>query len=156
FLSLQNIKFSLLAELRSNKDASVETIMNILHLKDNLTKRLGLTELQPCVDQLMVQKIKENITSQRPALRDVFTLISEPFPAEVLTGTGGTFDIVSAPITTALSVTSISASIIPPISRDDYEIAHTEGGEDSVANDEALVDEGADPFPNVSGVELDV
>nr|GEZ08242.1 hypothetical protein [Tanacetum cinerariifolium] len=59
-------------------------------------------------------------------------------------------------VTTALSVTSISASIIPPISRDDYEIAHTEGGEDSVANDEALVDEGADPFPNVSGVELDV
>nr|GFA41506.1 hypothetical protein [Tanacetum cinerariifolium] len=163
-------------EKLSNKDASVDTIMNILHLEDNLTKRLGLTELQPCVDQLMVpihhsldrvvigatslsfvldvsnarvRKIKENITSQRPALRDVFTPISEPFFAEVLTGTRGTSDTVPAPITMALSVTSISASAIPPISTDDYEIAHTEGREDDVANVEAVVDEGADPFPNV-------
>nr|GEY00613.1 hypothetical protein [Tanacetum cinerariifolium] len=151
--------------------------------QDNLTKRLGLTELQPCVDQLMVpihhsldrvvigatslsfvldvsdvrvRKIKENITSQRPALRDVFTPISEPFSAEVLTGTRGTSDTVPAPITMALSVTSISASAIPPISTDDYEIAHTEGREDDVANVEAVVDEGADPFPNVSGTEPDV
>nr|GFD05293.1 hypothetical protein [Tanacetum cinerariifolium] len=33
---LQNINFSLLAELRYNKNASVDTIMNILHLEDNL------------------------------------------------------------------------------------------------------------------------
>nr|GEX88531.1 nonaspanin [Tanacetum cinerariifolium] len=40
---LQNINFSLLAELRSSKDASVDTIMNILRLEDNLAKRLGLS-----------------------------------------------------------------------------------------------------------------
>nr|GEU48528.1 hypothetical protein [Tanacetum cinerariifolium] len=76
---LQNINFSLLAELRSNKDASIDTIMNILRIEDNLAERL-----------------------------------------------------------------------------DDYEIAHTEGGEDDVADVEAVADEGADLFPDVSGVELDV
>nr|GEW76837.1 cold-regulated 47 [Tanacetum cinerariifolium] len=35
---LQNINFSLLAELRYNKNASVDTIMNILHLEDNLSQ----------------------------------------------------------------------------------------------------------------------
>nr|GEW33355.1 hypothetical protein [Tanacetum cinerariifolium] len=179
---LQNINFSLLVKLRSNKDASVDTIMNILLLEDNRAERLGLTESQPCVDQLMVpihhslnrvvvgatslsfsldvsdarvRKIRENIASQRPGLRDVFTPISEPFSAEVLTGTGGTYDTVPAPITTSLSVTSISVSIIPPISTDDYETAHTKGGEDAVTDVEALADEGADPFPDVSGAELD-
>nr|GEZ97566.1 hypothetical protein [Tanacetum cinerariifolium] len=125
--------------------------------QDNLAERLGLTESQPCVDQLMVpihlspdrvvvgaislsfdldfsdarvRKTRENIASQRPTLRDVFTPISEPFSVEVLTGTGGTFDTVSSPITTALSVTSIVASTILPISTDDYEITHTGGGED--------------------------
>nr|GEU42387.1 hypothetical protein [Tanacetum cinerariifolium] len=76
---LQNINFSLLVELRSSKDASVDTIMNILRLEDNLAERL-----------------------------------------------------------------------------DDHEIAHTEGGEDAVADVEAVADDGADPFPDVSGVELDV
>nr|GEX85953.1 hypothetical protein [Tanacetum cinerariifolium] len=37
---LQNINFSLLAELRSSKDVSVDTIMNILCLEDNLVERL--------------------------------------------------------------------------------------------------------------------
>nr|GEX95387.1 hypothetical protein [Tanacetum cinerariifolium] len=174
---LQNINFSLLAELRSSKDASVDTIMTILRLEDNLAKRLGLTDSQPCVDQLMVpvhhspdrvfvgatslsfaldvsdawvRKIRENITSQMPALRDVFTPISEPFSAEVLTGTEGTFDVVPAPITTALSVTSVTASTILPISTDDYEIAHTKGGEDVVADVEVVADEGADPFPDIA------
>nr|GEW10593.1 hypothetical protein [Tanacetum cinerariifolium] len=115
-------------------------------LQHNLAERLGLTESRPCVDQLMVpihhspdrvvvgatsllfaldvsdsrvRKISENTVSQRLALRDVFTPISEPFSAEVLTGTG-----------------------------DDYEIAHTEGGEYAVADVEAVADEGADPFPD--------
>nr|GEW39905.1 hypothetical protein [Tanacetum cinerariifolium] len=51
---LQSVNFSLLAELRSNKDASVDTLMNILRLKKTLAERLGLTESQPHVDQLMV------------------------------------------------------------------------------------------------------
>nr|GEV35683.1 hypothetical protein [Tanacetum cinerariifolium] len=139
--------------------------------------------LSPCVDQLMVtihhspdrvvvgatslsfpldvsdarvRKIRENIASQRPALCDVFTPISKPFSAELLTGTRGTSDTVPAPVTTALSITSISASTIPPISTDDYEIAHMEDEEEAVADVEAVADEGADPFPDLSGAELDV
>nr|GEZ72507.1 hypothetical protein [Tanacetum cinerariifolium] len=51
---LQNVKFSLLVELKSNKDASVDTIMNLIRLDDVLAERLGLTESQPHVNQLMV------------------------------------------------------------------------------------------------------
>ncbi|GKG27825.1 hypothetical protein Tco_0406152, partial [Tanacetum coccineum] len=91
---LQSVNFSLIAELRSNKDANIETIMNLLRLEDTLAKRLGLTESQPHVDQLMVpiyhspdqrvvgastlsllldvsssrvRKIKENIVNHRSA-----------------------------------------------------------------------------------------
>ncbi|GKB38099.1 hypothetical protein Tco_0883041 [Tanacetum coccineum] len=43
---LQNVNFSLLAELRSNKDASIDTLMNILRLEETLAERLGLAESQ--------------------------------------------------------------------------------------------------------------
>nr|GEX90331.1 hypothetical protein [Tanacetum cinerariifolium] len=51
---LQNVNFPLLAELRSNKDASVDTVMNIIRLEETRAERLGLTESQPHVDQMMV------------------------------------------------------------------------------------------------------
>nr|GEW75017.1 hypothetical protein [Tanacetum cinerariifolium] len=109
---LQNVNFSLLAKLKSNKDASVETVMDILLLEDPLAEKLGLNELQPDVGQLMVpihrssdkvvlgatalslaldvsnfrvQKIRENIANQRSAIRDVFVPLAEPFFAAVLT-----------------------------------------------------------------------
>nr|GEU58437.1 hypothetical protein [Tanacetum cinerariifolium] len=41
-------------ELKSNKDASIDTIMNLLRLEDSLAEKLGLTESQPHVNQLMV------------------------------------------------------------------------------------------------------
>ncbi|GJW14054.1 hypothetical protein Tco_0018187 [Tanacetum coccineum] len=43
---LQSVNFSLLAELRSNKDARIDTLMNIIRLEDTLAERLGLTESQ--------------------------------------------------------------------------------------------------------------
>nr|GEX01798.1 transposase (putative), gypsy type [Tanacetum cinerariifolium] len=51
---LQNVNFSLIAKLKSNKDASVDTIMNLLCLDDALAERMGLTESQPHANQLMV------------------------------------------------------------------------------------------------------
>ncbi|GKE89087.1 hypothetical protein Tco_1566562 [Tanacetum coccineum] len=51
---LQSVNFSLISELKSNKDASIDTIMNLLRLEDSLAERLNLTESQPHVDQLMV------------------------------------------------------------------------------------------------------
>ncbi|GJV88085.1 hypothetical protein Tco_1532023 [Tanacetum coccineum] len=148
---LQNVNFSLLAELKTNKDASVETLMNILRLEETLAERLGLSELQPHVDQLMVpihnssdktiigasalslaldvsdarvQKIRENIASHRSVLHDVFVSLAEPFSAAVVTGMEGTSDAMpaTADTTTTLSITFASASTVTPIFVDDYEI----------------------------------
>ncbi|GJW38087.1 hypothetical protein Tco_0063932 [Tanacetum coccineum] len=140
---LQNVNFSLLAELRSNKDASIDTLMNILCLEETLAERLGFAESQPHVDQLMVpihhsldkvvigatalslaldvyniwvRNIRENITNQRSALRDVFVPLSEPFFAVAAT----------VDTTMALSTTLASVSTIAPISVDDYEVIGTD------------------------------
>ncbi|GKB03723.1 hypothetical protein Tco_0831866 [Tanacetum coccineum] len=174
---LQNVNFPLLAELKSHKDASIEVVMNILHLEGPLADKLGLDELQPNVDQLMVpvhhspdkvvigatalslaldvsnvrvQKIKENSANQRSALHDVFVPLSEPISAAVLTGTEGTSDVVSATgdTTTALSTTFASSSTIAPISVDDNEVIG--------ADDQAAADGNAASFPNVDDAELNI
>ncbi|GJU96906.1 hypothetical protein Tco_1326177 [Tanacetum coccineum] len=174
---LQNVNFPLLTELRSNKDASIEAVMNILRLEEPLVDKLGLDELQPNVDQLMVpihhspdkvvigttalslaldvsnirvRKIKENIANQRSVLHDVFVPLSEPLSAAVLTRTEGTYDVVSAncDTTTALSTTFASASTIAPISVDDYEIIGAES--------QAAADGNATSFPNVDDAELNI
>ncbi|GKB96596.1 hypothetical protein Tco_0982733 [Tanacetum coccineum] len=161
----------------SNKDASIETVMDSLCLEDPLAEKLGLNELQPNVDQLMVpihhssdkvvvgasalslaldvssirvRKIRENIPNQRLALRDVFVPLAEPFSAAVLTGTEGTSDTADATVdpNTALSTTFASAISIYPISVDDYEVVG--------ADDQAVADENATPFPNVDDAELNI
>ncbi|GKA36956.1 hypothetical protein Tco_0723521 [Tanacetum coccineum] len=150
---LQSVNFSLIGELKSNKDASVDTIMNLLRLEDTLAERLGLTESQPNVNQLMVPihhsldqrvigattlslsldvsnswvwKIRENIANHIFALHGVFVPLSKPLSAATLEGAEGTLG--AAPDTTiALSVTFISSSAISPISTDDYEVANADG-----------------------------
>nr|GEY35934.1 hypothetical protein [Tanacetum cinerariifolium] len=150
--------------------------------RDALAEKLGFVESQPHVDQPMVsihhypdqrvvgasalslsldvsssrvRKIKENIANHVSTLRGVFVPLSEPLSAMALEGAKGTSG-ATPDTTTALSVTSISTSTIPPIYTDDYEIAHTDGGEGAVTDVEAVVDEGEDPFLDVSGAELDV
>ncbi|GJW77973.1 gypsy type transposase [Tanacetum coccineum] len=150
---LQNVNFSLLAELRSNKDASIDTLMNILCLEETLAERLSLTESQPHVDQVMVpihhspKKVVVGATALSLAL-DVSNI--RPFSAKVLTGTKGTFDAVpaTADTTTAMSITFASASTIAPISVDDYEVVGTD--------DQADADGNAEPFPNVDDAELNI
>ncbi|GJT52159.1 hypothetical protein Tco_0978316 [Tanacetum coccineum] len=149
---LQDVNFSLLANLKSNKDASVETVMNILRLEDPLAEKLGLSELQPHVDQLMVpihrspdqvvlgasalslaldvsssrvRKIKENIANHRSALWDVFVSLAEP-----------------------LSVTALTGTIIALIFVYDYEVVGTDNQADADGN--------AEPFPNVDDAELNI
>nr|GEV37902.1 hypothetical protein [Tanacetum cinerariifolium] len=119
---LQSVNFSLITELKSNKDASIDTIR--------------------------VRMIKENIVNYRSALRDVIVPSSEPLSVTALTSTKCTSNAISATVdaTTALSVTLVSASLIPPISTDDYEIAHAEGRESAGAD--------ANPFSNVDDAEL--
>ncbi|GJY93239.1 hypothetical protein Tco_0509021, partial [Tanacetum coccineum] len=171
---LQDVNFSLLAELKSNKDASTKTLMSILRLEEPLAERLGLNESQPHANQLLVpihhspdrtvvgatsllfsldvshnrvQKIRDNIANHRPALRDVFIPLVEPLSFAALEGTKGTSG--TAPeTTTALSVTFASVSSIPSISTDDYDVVHTDGQEGGGAD--------VNPFPNVDDAELNI
>nr|GEW11247.1 transposase (putative), gypsy type [Tanacetum cinerariifolium] len=144
---LQNVNFSLLAELKSNKDASVETVMEILHLEGPLTEKLGLNELQPNVNQLMipihrssdkvvlgatalslsldvssfqVRRIRVNIANKISTLRDVFVPLAQPFPLR----------------------------FIALISVDDYEVLG--------ADDQVVVDGNAASFLNVDDAELNI
>ncbi|GKC16683.1 hypothetical protein Tco_1013465 [Tanacetum coccineum] len=150
---LQSVNFSLLVELKLNKDSSVKTLINILCLEETLAKRMGLNESQPHVDQLMVpihhspdqtvvgatalslsldvsdarvQKIRENIANHRSALRDVFIPLAEPFSAVAL--------------------------------EDDYEVAGTDDQATANENvaDENLFGGDVNPFPNVDNAELNV
>nr|GEX36705.1 nonaspanin [Tanacetum cinerariifolium] len=179
---LQSVNFSLLTELKLNKDSSVETLMNIICLEETLAERLDLNELQPHVDQLMVpihhspnqtvvgatalslfldvsharvQKVRENISNYRSALRDVFIPLVEPFSTVALEGTGGTSNTepVTIDTTTALSMVVASTSTVRPIFIDDYEVA---GMDDQATADGNVVDEDANPFLNVDDAELNV
>nr|GEU44353.1 hypothetical protein [Tanacetum cinerariifolium] len=179
---LQSVNFSLLTELKLNKDSSVETLMNILHLEETVAERLGLNETQPHVDKLMVpihhspdqtvigatalslslnvshahvQKIRENITNYRSTLRDVFIPLAEPFSAMALKSRGGTSDTVPVTddTTTTLYMVVASTSTARPISIDDYKVA---GTDDQATADGNVTDKDANPCPNVDGVELNV
>ncbi|GJX85050.1 hypothetical protein Tco_0335824 [Tanacetum coccineum] len=145
---LQDVNFSLLADLKSNKDASVETVMNILRLEDPLAEKLGLSELQPHVDQLMVpiHRSPDQVVLGASAL----SLALDPLSVTALTGTEGTSNVIlaTADTTTALSVTFASANIITPISVDDYEVVGTDDKVDADGN--------VEPFPNVDDVELNI
>nr|GEU33242.1 hypothetical protein [Tanacetum cinerariifolium] len=176
---LQSVNFSLIAKLKSNKDASVDTIMNLLRLDDVLTERLGLTESQPYVDQLMVpihhstdqrvvgafaltfslevsnsrvKKMRENIANHVSVLCGVFVPLSEPLSATALEGMEGTSGFT--PDVATLSTTFVSASTIPPISTDDYEVAHADGQGDARVDDETAADNDMNLF--VSSVNLNI
>nr|GEV28962.1 hypothetical protein [Tanacetum cinerariifolium] len=175
---LQNVNFSLIAELKSNKDASVDTIMNILRLDDVLAERLGLTESQPHVNQLMVpihhspdqrvvgasalslsleishsrvKKMRENIAKHVSALRGVFV----PLSVVALEGMKGTFGSTHD-ATTTLSMTFVSVSTILPISTDDYEVAHVEGQRGAGIDDETAAVDNMNLFSDVSNSELNI
>ncbi|GKC63431.1 hypothetical protein Tco_1096029 [Tanacetum coccineum] len=135
---LQNVNFSLLAELKL-KDLSVETLTNILLLEKTLAERLGLNN--------RVRRIKDNIVNHISALRDVFIPLAEPFSTTVLMGMKETSRIVPG-ITTALSTTFASASLIPPIFTNDYEIVS--------ADDQAVAGGNTNPFLNVDDAKLNI
>ncbi|GJV28256.1 hypothetical protein Tco_1384704 [Tanacetum coccineum] len=128
---LQNVNFLLLVELESNKDVSVETLMNILSLEEALDERLGLNESQPHVSKL--------------------SLVLPPFHLPWIRNSR-----VIPITTTALSTTFSSAGLIPPISMDDYDIVRADSQEGTGADGQTAIDGNTDPFPNVDDVDLNV
>ncbi|GKA50811.1 hypothetical protein Tco_0743884 [Tanacetum coccineum] len=123
----RNVDFSLLAELSSHKDASIEAVINILHLEEDQVV-LGSTSLSfvLSVSNTRVKKIRENIAEQMSALLGVF---AEPLSAKFLTGgvshSNNLSDVIAT--TMALSTTFASTSSIPPLSVDDYEAIGADG-----------------------------
>ncbi|GJY94860.1 hypothetical protein Tco_0511221, partial [Tanacetum coccineum] len=145
---VQNVNFSLLAELESNKDTSVKTVMDLLRLDEALVERLGLNESQPHVDQLMGHAHHSPDQTVIGARALSLSLdVSHPLSVAALEGAGGTSS-VAPDTTTALSVTLVFASTILPIFMDDYEVMRTDGQEGAGVE--------VNPFPNVDDVELDI
>ncbi|GKB75208.1 hypothetical protein Tco_0942103, partial [Tanacetum coccineum] len=126
---LQSVNFSLISEMKSNKDASVDTVMNLLCLEDSLT--------------------------ERSALYDVFVPLAEPLSIASLKGTASTSGTAPG-TTTALSVTFASTSTIPPISTDDYEIVYTDDQEGTNADGQTGTGADANPFPSIDDAKLNV
>ncbi|GJV29128.1 hypothetical protein Tco_1385576 [Tanacetum coccineum] len=178
------IEFSLLFDLKSNKDASTETVMNLLRLSDPLANLPGRSDLQPDVEQLMVpihrpedqvvlgassltfslsvshdrvERIRRNIAEHRSALAGVFAPLAEPFSVQSLTGAVNTSDAApsAAATTTALSTTFASASTIPPVSVDDYVVADVVNEENVQPNVEYKGEGSAAADINFEKEELD-
>nr|GEU59799.1 hypothetical protein [Tanacetum cinerariifolium] len=163
-------------------DASTEDIMNVFRLDDALADAPGKNNLQPDIEQLKVpiyrskdqvligktslsfalsvshsrvERIRENIAAQRFAHVGVWIPLSKPLSVTSLMGKASTFDVVPAAsmTTTAISTTFASATSIPPISTDDYDV---DGQEGAGTDGRAVVDGNVSPFPNVDDVELNI
>nr|GEX92565.1 hypothetical protein [Tanacetum cinerariifolium] len=128
---LREVDFPLLAELKSYKDASVEDIMNLLRLEGPLVDAQGMNDLQP----------DKNVAAKRSALIGVWTPLVDPLSVENLVGESDTSDGVPTIIatTTAMSTTFASASSIPTITIEDYEIVGTDGLKDAQGSDQGNV-----------------
>ncbi|GJX70720.1 hypothetical protein Tco_0307891 [Tanacetum coccineum] len=136
----QSGKFSLTTDNNSTKMPVRETIMIFSLMK----------HLADSTDWVLVQKIKENLANRVSALRNVFIPLSEPLSVAALTGTKSTSAVVAAPAgtTTALSVTFASASVVRPISTDDYEVVQVDSHEGGGMEDQ-IGGNNVDPFPSV-------
>nr|GEX44901.1 hypothetical protein [Tanacetum cinerariifolium] len=134
-----------LSALQRLQSPHVDQLMvPIHHSLDQRDVDASALSLSLDVSSSRVWRIKENIAKHRSALRDVFVPLSEPLSVTALTGTESTLNVIPAIVdtTTALSVTYVSASLIPPVSTDDYEITHAEG--------EKSIGTNANPFPDVT------
>ncbi|GJS22870.1 hypothetical protein Tco_0451502 [Tanacetum coccineum] len=129
-------------ELSDKKDASTWDIMDLFRLDDTVAETLGMTDLQPDVNQLMVpvyhkqdrvvigsqslsvaldvcrgrvEKMKRNLIERLPFLKDVFVSIDDPLSVEALIKPSA-----EVPSTNVLSVVIILHAD-PSVSVEDYD-----------------------------------
>nr|GEX91594.1 hypothetical protein [Tanacetum cinerariifolium] len=139
---LCTVKFPLLAQLESRKDASMADIFDLLHLEGPAAETLKASQLQPSFEQLMVpihrledqvvigetslsfaldvahsrvQRLKGDVAACRLSLTDAMVPLLEPPSVRSLTGEASTSMVSSTAVTTLLSTTFVQASIIPPV-----------------------------------------
>nr|GEW01005.1 hypothetical protein [Tanacetum cinerariifolium] len=165
---LCEVEFPLLGKLKSHKDASPVDVMNTLRLEGSLADALGMSGLQPDVEQLTlpihcpedqvvlgetslsfalsvthsrVERIRENVTAQRLALIGIWVPLVDPLSAKSLIGEASTSGSMSAAVvtTTTRSTTFAAVSSVPPITIEDYEIVGTDGPEDDQGNGQGNV-----------------
>ncbi|GKE35039.1 hypothetical protein Tco_1454361, partial [Tanacetum coccineum] len=141
--NLRGLNFSLLQEISNKKDASTWDIIDLLRLDDVVAEALGMTDLQPDVDQLMVpvhhkqdrvvigsqalsvaldnyggrvEKMERNLVERLPFLKDIFVSLDHPLSAKALIEPP-----VEVPATNVLSTVVIVPHSDPSISVEDYE-----------------------------------
>ncbi|GKA67125.1 hypothetical protein Tco_0766933 [Tanacetum coccineum] len=121
---LREVDFSLLAKLKSHKDASTADVIDLLRLEDQVI--VDETSLLVILDvtHSQVERIRENITAQWSYLIGVWTPLVDPLSVENLVGAAYSSNSMpaTAATTTTLSTTFASASTVPPITIEDYKI----------------------------------
>ncbi|GJY81300.1 hypothetical protein Tco_0494051 [Tanacetum coccineum] len=121
---LCEVDFPLLIELSSHKDASALDIMDLLRLESPLADAPKMSDLQPDVGQL-------TLPIHQPEDQVVLGETSLSF---ALSAASTSDNVPAAVVTTTLSTTFASASSVPPITTDDYEIVNVDGQEDAQGN----------------------
>nr|GEW36294.1 hypothetical protein [Tanacetum cinerariifolium] len=122
---LREVEFPLLGKLKSHKDASTVDVMNTLCLEGPLADALGMSDLQPDVEQL-------TLPIHRPEDQVVLDETSLSFALSEAS-TSGSMSAAVVTMTT-LSTTFSAASSVPPITIEDYEIVGIDGPEDGQGN----------------------
>nr|GEW95429.1 transposase (putative), gypsy type [Tanacetum cinerariifolium] len=130
-----------------------QLMVPIHHSPDQRVIGASALSLSLEISHSRVKKMRENIANHVSALRGVFVPLSEPLSATALEGMEGTFG--STPDAAAtLSTTFVSASTIPSISTDDYEVAHVDGQGSATVDDETAAVDDMNLF--VSNAELNI
>ncbi|GKF79725.1 hypothetical protein Tco_0235293, partial [Tanacetum coccineum] len=88
-ITLRAVDFPLLAQLESQKDASIVDIMGLYHLEGPAAETLEANQLQPYPEQLMLP-IHRDAASRLLSLSDVMVPLIEPLSAENLVGKAST------------------------------------------------------------------
>nr|GEW99202.1 hypothetical protein [Tanacetum cinerariifolium] len=161
----RSVDSSLLAQLESQKDASIADIMDLLYLEGPTAETLKASQLQPSPEQLMllihrledqvvigetslsfsldvaharVQRIRGDAAARRISLADAMVPLIEHMSIKNLIGEASTFGVPSAAATTTLSTTFIQDSTVPPIPATDPKILNV-GPSTKVSSSRAIV-----------------
>ncbi|GJS70031.1 hypothetical protein Tco_0702872 [Tanacetum coccineum] len=164
--ALQDVDFSLLSDLYSLRDASIQDVMDKLLLEGHVFDLLRL--FQPDVDQLTllnhrpedqvvigetslsfslnvvharVEKIKGDAAGGSLSIHDALVLLADPLSAKNLTGVASSSGTAppNAVGTTALSTVVVSTNTAPPITMDEYDIQGADNQERSREKGESSV-----------------
>ncbi|GKC60207.1 hypothetical protein Tco_1087805 [Tanacetum coccineum] len=115
-IALHAVDFLILSQLESQKDASMDDIMGLLHLEGPTAEASKAHRLQPSPKQLM-------LPIHRPKDQVVIGETSLSFFLDVnLVGEASTSEVSAMAMTTALSTTFIRTRSVLPISLPDYEV----------------------------------